>query len=112
MALIASFFQDLVYTDGNKPAIKVMVNTSSIKEIRILFSKGQEMKEHKAPYAITVQVLKGEIEFMAEGGTYVLAEGMLIALEANVPHSLLGISDSIVRLSLNMNDQAARVQSV
>lgn len=112
MAVIASFFADLNYIEGPKPAIKVMVNNGSVKEIRILFSKRQEMKEHKAPYPITVQVLKGEIEFNTEGQSYVLTEGMLIALDASVPHSLHGNEDSIVRLSLNLNDQVERVQSV
>ncbi|WP_316934142.1 cupin domain-containing protein [Chryseobacterium luteum] len=61
MVHTASFYEQLHYEEGGKPAVKVMVKTDLAKEIRILFRKGQEMKEHKAPYPIVVQILEALI---------------------------------------------------
>lgn len=85
---------------------------SGVKEIRIRLEKDAVMKEHKAPGAIMVQVLRGEIDFSVNGEVIKLNELDMITLEANVPHSLLALKDSIVRLSLSKNDDVSRVFGV
>ena len=55
---IESFNRDLEY-DTKRPLTKLILETSFSKEIRILFKKGQIIKEHKAPFPIIVHVLKG-----------------------------------------------------
>ncbi len=107
----ANFLEDLNYNDS-KPAIKLVLESESSKEIRILMQKGQLMKEHKTPYPIVIQIIKGKIDFEAEGNKYVFETGGILSLEGNVPHSLFAQEDSIVRLSLNKNDSEARVKSV
>jgi quercetin dioxygenase-like cupin family protein len=108
----ASFYDELHYEAGNKPAVKVMIKNDLAKEIRILFRNNQEMKEHKAPYPIIVQVLEGSIDFGIEGKRHILNKGMMIQLSANIPHNLLALEESMVRLSLNLQDSAARVGRV
>ncbi|MDL0089669.1 cupin domain-containing protein [Campylobacter gastrosuis] len=83
-----------------------------VKEIRIRLEKGAVMKEHKAPGAIMVQVLRGEIDFSVNENLVKLNELDMITLDANVPHSLLALKDSIVRLSLSKNDDVSRVFGV
>lgn len=108
-----SFYDDLQYEEQKtKPAIKVMLKTPFAKEIRIAFRKGQEMKEHKAPFPIIVQVLEGTIDFGVENERFLLKRGMMIALEGDIAHDLIAKEDSIVRLSLNMQDTIQRVESV
>jgi quercetin dioxygenase-like cupin family protein len=97
--VIASIFEDLEFGDI-QPAIKVLLNTSAIKEIRIAFKNGQAMKSHKAGHPIVVEVVEGSIDFGVGDERYKLTKGMLIALEANVMHDLSAESDSIIRLSL------------
>jgi quercetin dioxygenase-like cupin family protein len=70
------------------------------------------MKEHKAPFPITVQVIEGKIDFGVEGANFELVTGDLIGLEANIPHDLKAIEESIVRLSLSKLDSVQRVQKV
>lgn len=107
----ASLRSDLNYNEG-KVAVTVMMETESSKEIRILFRKGQTMKEHKAGFPITVEVHEGTIEFGVQGDKMVLNAGDLISLEANVPHDLLAQEDSIVRLTLSKFDTIERVKKV
>lgn len=108
---IASFLTDINWNE-EKPAIQVMLETSSIKEIRIAMRNGQHMKEHKAPFPIVVEVVSGKINFGVEKQNSVLAQGQMIGLEANVPHDLTAIEESVVRLSLSKFDSVQRVQQV
>ncbi len=108
---IASLTKNLVYSD-KKPSIQVLLETSTSKEIRIVFKKGQHMKEHKTPFPIVVHVFKGSIDFGVNDTKHTLKAGSLIALEGHIPHDLTAKEDSIVRLSLNLKDSITRVQEI
>lgn len=108
---IVSILSDIEYGD-TKPAIKVLVNNDFVKEIRIAFKKGQEMREHQTKHPIVVSVVDGSIDFGVSGAVQQLTRGMLIALEGGVPHSLVARADSIVRLSLSKADTIERIQQV
>lgn len=92
--------------------INVLIDNESGKEIQILMAKDSIMKEHKAPFAIHVQVLSGKIWFEVENKKLELNALDMISLAANVPHSLGGIQDSIIRLSLSKFDSIQRVSAV
>ena len=106
-----SLRNELVYND-DKVSVKVMMETETSKEIRILFKKGQIMKEHKAGFPITVEIHQGAITFGVNGEDLILNTGDLIYLDANVPHDLLANEDSIVRLTLSKFDKVERVENV
>ena len=109
--IIESFDQNLNFND-TKIVMKVILETSFTKEIRILLKKGQSMKEHKAPFQIIVHVLRGEINFGVQGTIKQLKVGDIITLSANIAHDLIAIDDSIIRLTLSKLDQAKRVKNV
>lgn len=90
----------------------LLLETSSSKEIRLVMQKGSFMKEHKAPYDIMIQILKGSIEFGINGEKIVLNQLDLISLKANVSHDLLANEDSIIRLSISKRDSIDRIKSV
>ena len=106
-----SFTENLAY-NADKVAIKVLLETSFSKEIRILLKKGQVMKEHKAPFPIIVHILEGEIAFGVEGNIHDLKKGAMLTLEGNIPHDLSAKADSMVRLTLSKQDTADRVKDV
>lgn len=106
-----SILDNIQYGD-QKPDIKLLFESDSTKEIRIVFRKGQLMKEHKTGFPITVEIFEGAIDFGVIGKTHSLKKGDIVALPAGTPHDLLAMADSIVRLSLAKSDTVRRVKSV
>lgn len=97
---IASLFKEPEFGEV-KPALKVMLDNPSVKEVRISMLNGQVMKEHKAPYPIVVYVAEGIIDFAVSGQMHHLERGDMIAVEAGVLHELTALADSVIRLSLH-----------
>jgi hypothetical protein len=96
----------------NGVTIAKLFDGPNSKEIRINLEKGAQMKEHKAPGAIMVQVLSGKIDFSVGNENVILGALDMITLEPNVMHALTALENSIVRLSLSKNDDVSRVFSV
>ncbi|AFI04742.1 hypothetical protein [Helicobacter cetorum] len=109
---VIDFLEDTQEKNFEKLQIDVLSENSHNKEIRICMPKGVVMDKHQAPGAISVQVLKGKIWFEVENHKHEMTEGCLISLDSKVPHSLGGIENSIIRLSLSKNDSVARVKEV
>ena len=107
----ASLVDNLEYKE-NKPAVQVLLDTDSSREIRIAMRKGHVMKEHKTPYPIVVEIFEGRITFGVKGESYDLKKGDLVYLEGDVPHDLRAEEDSTVRLTLTKADTAERVKGV
>lgn len=108
---IASFLEEVNFNE-NKPAVSLLLDTDFSKEIRIVFKKGQIMKDHQAPFSIIVQVLKGCIDFGLEGEIKQLNTGDLISLEPKIIHNLTAVEESVVRLTLSKLDTIKRVKNI
>ena len=93
----------------NGVTIAKLFDGPNSKEIRINLEKGAQMKEHKAPGAIMVQVLSGKVDFSVGENSVILDALDMITLEPNVIHALTALENSIVRLSLSKNDDVSRV---
>ena len=106
-----NILKDATYND-EKVAISVLFETESTKEIRILFKAGQFMKKHQTAFPITVEMVKGELDFGVDNTVYNLVQGDLVALQGNVPHDLSAKTDCIVRLTLSKQDTVDRVKKV
>ncbi len=96
----------------NGVTIAKLFDGPNSKEIRINLEKGAQMKEHKAPGAIMVQVLSGKVDFSVGENSFILDALDMITLEPNVVHALVALENSIVRLSLSKNDDVSRVFGV
>ncbi|MDD2827997.1 MAG: cupin domain-containing protein [Sulfuricurvum sp.] len=97
---------------GDKPQIDMMFESFTSKEIRICMAEGNIMREHTAPGAIMIMVLKGSVLITSLEESVVLNAGDMIGFEAKVPHSLEAHEESILRLSLSKNDTFKRVIGV
>lgn len=91
---------------------KLLYEDKFSKEICLSMAKNSFMKEHFAPSPIKVQVLKGSIEFGVGDEKVILSQFDMIALDSMIKHSLKANEDSIIRLSLSLNDTFSRVKEV
>ena len=107
----ANIYKELTYKESG-PAITVLFQTDTTKEVRIVFKQGQHMKEHQTPYPITVSMIDGDLDFGVDGKVLNLVKGDLLNLDGGVPHDLLAKSDCIVRLTLSKSDSVQRVENV
>ena len=60
-------FKNEVEFDATRVKTKVLIETSFSKEIQILMSVGQVMKEHQTPYPILIHLLEGNIDLGVQG---------------------------------------------
>ncbi|MDD3591670.1 MAG: cupin domain-containing protein [Sulfurovum sp.] len=105
-----SFMDKLSYSD--KPVITLMGETSHSKEIRICMAKGNIMKEHTAPGAITIMLIEGKLLLESLGEEMVLEEGEMVCFEPRIPHSLQAMEACIIRLTLAKHDSVDRIKKV
>ena len=107
----SSLLNDVTFNDS-KPNISVLFETDHTKEIRIVMDTNQVMKEHKTPFPIVIEIVTGEIDFGVNGEKQRLESGDLISLDGGVPHDLLALEPSIIRLSLSKMDSVERVKNI
>lgn len=106
-----SFKEDIEF-DETRVKTKILIETSFSKEIQILMKVGQVMKEHKTPFPILIHLLEGSIALGVQGEKSTLKSGDIVALSGDIPHDLLALEDSIIRLTLSKSDKVERLKSV
>lgn len=84
----------------NSAVTTTLVKTDRLEIIRYVIPAGKEWHGHQVPGEITVQCLEGHISFSAGGTTRDLAAGQMLYLAGNVPHSLRGVNDASVLVTI------------
>jgi quercetin dioxygenase-like cupin family protein len=77
-----------------------LVKTSDLEVIRLVVPAGKKIPTHKAPGPITVQCLEGRVSFTAQGQCQELHAGTFLHLTSGEPHSLKGIEDSSLLVTI------------
>lgn len=86
--------------DLSSERTKIIVKTDQIQLARLVVPKGKELPNHKISDPLVVLCIKGQIEFTAMGVTQELHFGQLLYLMAEEPHSLKGIEDAVILLTI------------
>jgi quercetin dioxygenase-like cupin family protein len=79
---------------------KVIIKTNEMELARLVIPKGKEYPNHKVSGPIVVQCVQGRIELTAMGITQELHAGQLLYLLAGGAHSLKGVEDSVILLTI------------
>jgi quercetin dioxygenase-like cupin family protein len=77
-----------------------LVKTNSLEVIRLIIPSGKEIPVHKVSGEITVQCLEGRVTFTAGDDIRDLKAGQLLYLSSEVVHSLRGIEDASILLTI------------
>jgi nucleotide-binding universal stress UspA family protein/quercetin dioxygenase-like cupin family protein len=79
---------------------KALLRAGQVEVIRLVVPAGKEVPEHKARGEIVVHCLEGRVAFTALGTTQTLEAGRLLCLPAGEPHSLRGVENASLLLTL------------
>lgn len=85
----------------------VLLKTDKLRVVFRSLSEGTTLPTHQANGPITVQVLDGQIEFMAGAQTIQLRRGELLALEFGIPHSVKALKHSAILITVAVQTQSA-----
>lgn len=79
---------------------KTLLKAEQVEVIRLVVPAGKEIAEHKTKGELVVQCLEGRVAFTAFGKTHALDAGMLLYLPAGAPHSVKGIDNASLLLTV------------
>lgn len=93
---------DLAHLAESIPAEKTatLIKTDDVEVIRLVVAAGKEIPTHSAPGLLIVQCLSGRIAFDCLGETRELEPCQLLHLPAHEPHSVKGIEDGALLLTI------------
>ena len=78
----------------------VLVKAESLEVIRLIVPTGKEISSHRTRGEVTIQCLEGEVGIVVNGITEVLSAGQLLYLKKNELHSVRGIRDASLLLTI------------
>ncbi|MGD9713730.1 MAG: cupin domain-containing protein [Thermomicrobiales bacterium] len=79
---------------------RTLLRAEHVEVIRLVVPAGKEIHEHRAKGEIIVQCLEGQIEFGALGKKLLLQAGELLYLPTREAHTVKGIEDSSILLTI------------
>jgi quercetin dioxygenase-like cupin family protein len=77
-----------------------LIKTDRLEVIRLVVPAGKEIPPHKVDGEITVQCLEGRIEFNTPQGPKQLEAGEMLFLEGSQEHSVKGVADATVLVTI------------
>lgn len=78
----------------------VLVKTKGLEIIRMVVPSGKKMHEHQVRGEVVVQCLEGRVAFNCGGTQQFLEAGNMLYLSGDEPHSLEGIIDASLLVTI------------
>lgn len=98
--LIVFDLRTLAHFREERPDVQVLSDIGTARLMLFAFKAGQRLQEHRTSSQILVQALRGRVIVTAESSSVTLQAGMVLQVEANVPHSVMAQTDAIMLLTL------------
>ena len=84
----------------DKSRTTTLIKTDSLEVIRLVVPAGKEIPPHQVSGEVVVQCLEGAVALMAGDCTRVLERGQMIYLAPDEPHSVRGIEDASLLVTI------------
>lgn len=81
-------------------AAETLMKEPGLRLVLIAFKDGGRMHDHRAHSPILVQAVEGRIRFEVDGRTIELVPGLVLAVDADMPHNLTAVGASAVLLTI------------
>lgn len=102
--IIKQIISETTWTDSDRNSV-TLFKSETMRIVLIGLHEKAELKPHKANGVISVQVIQGKIEFIAEQQNTHLEKGQMIALQENIVHSVKALTESFFLLTIAMKDK-------
>jgi quercetin dioxygenase-like cupin family protein len=79
---------------------QTLLRAERVEVRRLVVPAGKEIAEHRAKGEIVVQCLEGRVAYTAFGKTHTLEAGKLLYLPEGEPHSVQGVEDASLLLTV------------
>jgi quercetin dioxygenase-like cupin family protein len=79
---------------------KTLVKHDTLRIVLTALRAGARIPEHRTEGRISIQLLRGHMLVRAEGRTFDLAVGSLLALDQGLPHDVEALDDSAFLLTI------------
>lgn len=93
---------ETTWTESDRNAVTIF-KSDTMRIVLMGLHEHAELKPHKVNGMISVQVLEGKINFVAEQQTSLIEKGQMIALHENITHSVVALTETFFLLTLAMN---------
>ena len=95
------------------PSIKnarssAIIKSAHFEAIRLIVTKGAEIPDHEVPGNITLHCLEGHVELGLEASSIALKANQWVYLDGGASHSVRGIEDSSLLLTIFFDQQTTR----
>ena len=84
----------------NEETTKAIVKSETFEAVRLIVKAGSNIPEHQVPGAITLHCLEGRIGLGLPASKLEIAAGEWVYLEGGTPHSVTGMEDSSLLLTI------------
>ena len=98
-AEIARLKREPAWADNDRHGSS-LVKGDGINVALMLLKPGAKLQEHHTRAPITLQVIDGRINFVANGKTQVVTSAMLVALDRAIEHSVEAVEESALVLTV------------
>jgi quercetin dioxygenase-like cupin family protein len=82
------------------PDVQVLSDIGAARLVLFSFQAGQQLKEHTTSSQLLVQVLRGRIRLTAAGNSVKLQAGMVVQVEAQVPHQVVALTPAVLLVTM------------
>ncbi|HQY20025.1 MAG TPA: cupin domain-containing protein [Ignavibacteria bacterium] len=93
---------ETTWADSDRNSVTIF-KSETMRIVLIGLHENAELKPHKANGVISVQVIDGKINFITDQQSTIIEKGQMIALQENITHSVIALTESFFLLTLAMN---------
>lgn len=90
---------EAAWLKGDRNAI-TLFKSDSLRIVLMALHTDAELKAHKAPGRISVQILEGEITFKTDKQVSHLGKGEMLTLQKGITHSVFAVREAVFLLTI------------
>ena len=96
---IAQIKSEKTWVEGKHNSITIF-KSALLRIVLMGLRANDELKSHTTNGVVCVQVLQGQVKFITEEHTATIEEGQMIALQENISHGVLALTETFFLLTV------------